>query len=319
MSAAHTSDTAKKAVLELKNVTKTFGKFTAVDGLDFAIKKGEIFGFLGPNGAGKSTTIRMILDATRPSSGDIELFGTSSRHTAQVHQKIGYLSGDMVLDDDLTGRQYLDFVASLYQGNQKELADYRHHLAYELELEVDTKISRYSRGNKQKVGLVAALMHNPELLILDEPSSGLDPLMQEVFIRLIQEYRRDGGTVFMSSHSLAEVQKLCDRVAFIRAGKLAGVADIDELNRTAIKQVRLSADREVIAHIVEAAPALSGLTVAEVQGKNLHLRYKGPVRALLQLLAQYELDDVTIREPELDEIFMTYYQSADRPPEEATS
>lgn len=299
---------SNKALLELRGLTKKFGARTAVDSLDLSIRKGEIFGFLGPNGAGKSTTIRMILDVARPTSGSIRLFGMSNRRTPAAHRRIGYLSGDMVLDEDLTGRQYLDFVDSVYGGDRAERLNYRHHLAYELELEIDTKIARYSRGNRQKVGLVAAMMHNPDLLILDEPSSGFDPLIQEVFIKLVQEYRQDGGTVFISSHSLGEVQQLCNRVGFIREGKLAGVVAIDELNRTAIKQIRVAADKRVLGELARGAASLKGLTAQKIQPGTLNFTYSGGVRPLLVWLARYDLDDLTIREPELDEVFMTYYQ-----------
>jgi ABC-2 type transport system ATP-binding protein len=310
------ASSSEPAILELKGVTKHFGSFVAVDNLDLSIQKGEIFGFLGPNGAGKSTTIRMILDATRPSAGSISIFGQSNRRTASSHQRMGYLSGELVIDEDLTGRQYLDFVESLFRGDEKEFTRYRTHLVYELELNVDTKISRYSRGNKQKVGLVAALMHTPDLLILDEPSSGLDPLMQDVFIRLIQEYRQDGGTVFISSHSLDEVQKLCDRVAFIRSGKLAGVANIEELGRTAAKKIHVSAAKEVLIELGRQAASLPGLSATGRKDSEVIYSYSGDTQALLQLLAKFKLDGLTIREPELEEVFMSYYQTQDRPAEE---
>jgi len=298
-------------ILELAGVSKQFGPFTAVANVDLSIQKGEIFGFLGPNGAGKSTTIRMILDAVRPSAGTILIFGSSNRRTASLHQKIGYLSGDMVIDEDLTGSQYLDFVGSVYKVDRAKMLQHRTRLVQELELDVAIKISKYSRGNKQKVGLVAALMHTPELLILDEPSSGLDPLMQEVFITLIQEYRAGGGTVFMSSHSLAEVQRLCDRVAFIRAGKLVGVANIDELNQTSVKKVVVTAEAKQLKELAHRASILKGATVGEPNGNELTLTYSGVIQPLLQLLSKYELEDLTIREPELEEIFMRYYQSDD--------
>ncbi len=296
------------AILSLRGVTKRFGDKAAVADVDITVMSGEIFGFLGPNGAGKTTAIKLILDILRPTRGRIELFGLSNRLTTVTHRRLGYLSGEMVLDDDLTGRQYLLFVASSYGGNYDERIKV---LAGQLEADLDVRIGNYSRGNKQKIGLIAAMMHQPELLILDEPSSGLDPLMQEVFIKLIQEYRAGGGTVFMSSHSLAEVQRLCDRVAFIRAGKLVGVAKIDGLNQTSAKKVVVTAGAKQLKELAHRASILKGATVGETSGNALHLTYGGAMQPLLQLLAKYELEDLTIREPELEEIFMTYYQTDD--------
>jgi ABC-2 type transport system ATP-binding protein len=302
-------------VLEIRGVSKTFGKFKAVDSMDLSVAKGDIFGFLGPNGAGKTTTIKLVLDVLRPTAGSIQLFGKSNRLTEKTHSHIGYLSGDMVLDDDLTGRQYLDFVARTYG---KDYQTQIKVLAEQLQADLSVKIGKYSRGNKQKIGLIAAMMHSPLLLILDEPSSGFDPLMQEVFIRLAEDYNKAGGTIFMSSHSLAEVQRLCNRVAFIREGKLVGVSDTDELGRSSAKQVRVSASPETLAAVRKAAETLKGLELKDSSEKILKYSYNGPAQPLLKLFAAYPLQDLTIEEPELEEIFMSYYEGGGAKPREDT-
>jgi ABC-2 type transport system ATP-binding protein len=293
------------AIVSLRGVTKRFGDKAAVADVDITVMPGEIFGFLGPNGAGKTTAIKLILDILRPTSGRIELFGLSNRLTTVTHQRLGYLSGDMVLDDDLTGQQYLRFIAGSYGGNYDDRIKL---LAAQLEADLDVRIGNYSRGNKQKIGLIAAMMHQPELLILDEPSSGFDPLMQEVFIRLIGEYRRQGGTVFMSSHTLGEVQRLCDRAAFIRAGSIVGVKNIDELSQSSAKRVEALAGRHDVAGLVQKAKRVSGLRLVRQDGARLSFRYDGDVQPLLRFFAAFTLEDLTIQEPELEEIFMSYYQ-----------
>lgn len=232
------ASTDLSAVLTLENVTKSFGTNTAVDAVSLEITKGEVFGFLGPNGAGKSTTIRLILDILRPDGGTIKILGRSSRDTATTHRNIGYLSGDMTIDPDLTGRQYIGFVNNLHGGKHSNTAC---KLAGILEANLDKKVGDYSRGNRQKIGLIAALLHNPKLLILDEPTSGFDPLVQEKFAAIIREYVAEGGTVFMSSHILGEVQQLCDHVAFIKQGKIIRTTRVQDLLDVAAKRIILSA------------------------------------------------------------------------------
>lgn len=300
-------------VLVLESVTKSFGSFAAVSDMNLAVEQGDVFGFLGPNGAGKTTTIKLILDVLRPNSGSIQLFGTSNRHTVATHGRLGYLSGEMVLDDDLTGRQYLDFVAHAYsRGDSRHyqaVSERQQTLTKLLQADLSIKIGHYSRGNKQKIGLIAAMMHQPELLILDEPSSGFDPLLQEVFIGLIREYQQEGGTVFMSSHSLAEVQRLCDRVGFIRGGKLVAVTNVSELSQSAAKRVIVRTDSKVARQIRQATERLHGLKLLDDQSASLTFSYKGAVQPLLQFFAGYQLEDLTIQEPELEDVFMEYYQS----------
>lgn len=290
------------AVLSVQKVTKTFGSFKALDDVSFAVEKGDIFGFLGPNGAGKTTAIRVILDILRPNSGQVILFGDQTLKQHVARGRIGYLSGDMVLDSDLTGRQYLGLVNSLYGGNHQQRAD---ELAELLQANLDKKVGSYSRGNRQKIGLIAALMHEPELLVLDEPTSGFDPLVQETFMQLVREYRERGGTVFMSSHVLSEVQQLCDKVAFIKGGKISKVTSLDAMELSATKQVRVVWADEVSA---KAEHKLLGLQLLARSQKTTTFSYNGDMQILLAYFAKRSIVDINIQEPELEEMFMSYYQ-----------
>ncbi len=308
------SDIPDEPVLLLDNVTKIFGSSTAVHEVSLAVKSGEVFGFLGPNGAGKSTTIRMILDVLRPTAGTITLFGEPSTNTTATHRRTGFLSGDMVIDENLTGRQYLDFVANVYGKDCSQRID---KLAELLQTNLKVKIGNYSRGTKQKIGLIAAMMHKPDLLILDEPTSGFDPLVQETFAGLIQHFRHRGGAVFMSSHVLSEVQELCDRLAFIKDGKIISVTTTSELTAQAAKRIKIIADPGVLKAIHPSH--LQGFKLEpSAHPYELHATYRGDVHSLLQLLAMHQLRDVTIREPELEELFMHYYTDEAPTSKEAT-
>lgn len=294
----------KNVVLDVQKVTKTFGDVQAVRQASFSVQQGDIFGFLGPNGAGKTTTIRMILDILRPTSGKVVLFGDSSLPAHRAHKRIGYLSGDMAMDSDLTGAQYLGFVNALYGGAHQERI---HELAGLLQADLSKKIGSYSRGNRQKIGLISALLHEPELLILDEPSSGFDPLVQETFMQLVREYRDRGGTVFMSSHILSEVQQLCDKVAFIKDGVISGVRTLEELESATAKQIRV-----VWANAKASKTPHTLLGLEKVSHKDLTttFSYSGDMQVLLAYFAKRPIADITIQEPDLEELFMSYYQGA---------
>lgn len=296
-------------VLAIKNVTKTFGSFKALDAIDLSVNRGEIFGFLGPNGAGKSTTIRLILDILRPDagSGGITILGKDNRLAASTHQNVGYLSGDMVLDGDLTGRQYLQFINNLHGGNHTATIS---RLVDILEADINVKIGNYSRGNRQKICLIAAMLHNPKLLILDEPTSGFDPLVQEKFAELLREYVVEGGTVLMSSHVLAEVQNLCDRLSFIKNGKIIATKTVHELIDTKAKRITIQASPADIKALLKDYGKQVGLQLVASQDTTITFSFAGDVRPLLRYFATKPIIDITIREPELEEIFGQYYQSA---------
>ncbi len=299
--------TGYMTVLKLKNVTKRYGTKLAVDDVSMSIEKGEIFGFLGPNGAGKTTTIRMVLSTLRPTQGEIKIFGQDSSHTVQLHKRIGFLSGDMAMDDDLTGAQYLNFIAHRYG---KDCTKTIKELSALLKADLAVKIRDYSRGNRQKIGLIAALMHNPELLVLDEPTSGFDPLVQEQFMELIRTYKSTGGTVFMSSHILSEVQQLCDRVAFIRDGAVAGTKTINEITMGAAKKVTIKADKAQLRAVLHHYKTVPSLTLIATNVHALTFTYSDKPKKLLQFLSTIDADDIIIEEPDLEQIFMTYYEGA---------
>lgn len=297
------SSTEQSAIC-LRHVTKQYDKQHGVFNLTLDVTPGEVFGFLGPNGAGKSTTINTILDLLRPDEGTISIFGLDHRNQSlAVHRRIGYLAGDMETDPNLTGRQYLDYVAHLRHIKDTTIIT---TLADRLKASLSTKIKYLSRGNKQKIGLIAALMHNPDLLILDEPTSGLDPLIQAEFYAIIRERRSEGKTTFMSSHVLSEVQSICDRVGFIRDGKLMHVDSLDHLLAHAPQHV----DVHFAANIpVTALKHLPGLHNAHQEGALVSFDYTGDSNHLLKVLASHSIKSVTIAEPDLEKLFMQYYNT----------
>ena len=284
------------------HVSKNYGSSRGVKDLNFKVAQGEVFGFLGPNGAGKTTTIRMMLDFIRTSEGSIQVLGMDSKHDAvSIHHRVGYLSGDMEMDRRLTGKQYLEYLANLRGNvpwsNIQKLID-------QLDCETDKKIAYLSRGNKQKIGLVAALMHNPDLLILDEPTSGLDPLIQLEFQKLIKAHRAQGKTAFISSHVLSEVQLICDHVGFIREGELVDIQPLKSLQRKALRKVRVTLSKPHAG----ALKGVKGLHNLKVSGKTVTCDLTENFNGLMQALAKLQIKDIVIEEATLDDLFMHYYQ-----------
>jgi ABC-2 type transport system ATP-binding protein len=222
-----------------------------------------------------------------------------------MHKRIGYLSGEMVFDDDLTGEQYLFFLNELFGA---KYTDKINELAGLLKIDLRKKIGNYSRGNKQKIGLIAALMHTPDLLILDEPTNGFDPLVQEIFATLIREYNKNGGTVFMSSHILSEVQELCDRVSFISEGSIVGTTSINELLETASKKIRVLTTQKDHGKLKSEYHNLEGLALTKELPNSLIFSYKGDVTKLLNFFSKQSLIDINIQEPDLEDVFVKYYK-----------
>lgn len=293
----------KKPVIHLHNVSKNFGSHVAVHSLSLDIIEGEVFGFLGPNGAGKSTTIRMLLGQISPHDGTVTMFGHDAiKSRLEIHKRIGYLSGDMALDMQLTGKQFLKYMARLHGGVQwYKIAE----LAHRLDADLDKKLANLSRGNRQKIALISAVMHEPDMLILDEPTSGFDPLIQAEFNKIILDFKKQGKTVFISSHILSEVRHLCDRVGFIREGKLIKVGDMEELAKAALKQVRvIFEDEKDIVHV----RALRGVHHETVDGNRVSFQFGGAMHELIQKLAGLSTIDVAIEDADLEELFMRYYQ-----------
>jgi ABC-2 type transport system ATP-binding protein len=290
------------AVITLEKLTKSYGKSRGIIDVDLEVNQGEVFGFLGPNGAGKTTTIRTMLDLIRPTSGTAKVFGIlSSADPVAIHKRIGYIPGEFALYDRLTGKQTLEYFANLRGGVDPA---YQAQLVERLELDAGKRFKTYSKGNKQKVGVIAALQHKPELLILDEPTSGLDPLVQQTFFQILAEAVRDGATVFLSSHILSEVEKSCGRVAIIRDGRIVKLGTVEGLRDLAHHQVELRFSGPVPAAAFEALPGVSDLAA---QDHTLRMRVAGPITPVVRAAAQYELIDFTSREPSLEETFLAEY------------
>ena len=289
-------------VIETERLTKSYGSHRGIIEVDLAVQQGEVFGFLGPNGAGKTTTIRTLLDLIRPTSGTARVFGIeSSADPVAIHRRIGYLPGEFALYDRLTGAQHLEYFANLRGGVDTA---YRASLVERFDLDPSRKFKEYSKGNKQKVALVIALQHRPELLMLDEPTAGLDPLVQQTFFGVLREAVADGATVFLSSHILSEVEKAADRVGIIREGRLVKVGTVDDLRDLAHHQVELRFAGEVPAAEFEALPGVSAVTVDD---HVLRMRVAGAITPVVQAAARYELLDFISREPSLEETFLAQY------------
>jgi ABC-2 type transport system ATP-binding protein len=294
------------AAIRASALTKRYGAARGVEALDFSVEPGEVFGFLGPNGAGKTTTIRLLLDLLRPTSGRIELFGVDPRSGGPaLRARLGYVPGDLRLYEQLTGREVLTYFAALR--GQRDLG-FAAELAERLECELDRRIGALSRGNRQKIGLVQALMHGPELLVLDEPSSGLDPLVQQVFLTLVREAAARGATVLLSSHALREVQEVADRVAVIREGELVLVDAVDALRARARTRV------EVVLATPPPADAFAGLDgVEELErhDRRVVLAVAGEPDALVKHLASLHVVSLESREADLEDVFLSLYASPD--------
>jgi ABC-type multidrug transport system ATPase subunit len=290
------------AVIQTEKLTKYYGKSRGIIDVDLEIKEHEVFGFLGPNGAGKTTTIRVLLDLIRPTSGAARVFDmVSSEKPVAIHKRIGYVPGEFALYDRLTGRQTLEYFANLRGGVDKT---YQQSLVDRFELDLGKRYREYSKGNKQKVGVIIALQHKPELLILDEPTSGLDPLVQQTFFTTLREAVANGSTVFLSSHILSEVEKSCDRVAIIREGKIVKLDTVEGLRDLAHHQVEL---RFADGVPVEAFAALPGVSDVVADDHLLRMRVAGAITPVVQAAAKYELLDFVSREPSLEETFLAQY------------
>jgi ABC-2 type transport system ATP-binding protein len=287
-------------------LTKRYGGLTAVSNLDLEVKQGEILGFLGLNGAGKSTTIRVLLDLLRPTSGGASILGHDCQADGlQARALTGYLPGELGIYSDLTGRAVLDFLAGLSRQTLDER--YRGELQERLELPdsvLRRRLREYSTGMKRKLGLLQALQGDPPLLILDEPTEGLDPLMQESFYHLLADLKRRGRTVFMSSHVLSEVARVCDRVAVLRKGELTLLATVEEIRKLAPRRVRVFFAQDV--KLSQTLPP--GHEIVEVNPRVWSLRVEGLLGPLLNLLAMLPVNDIEVEEPRLEDVLVKYYQ-----------
>lgn len=290
-------------VIVADHLTKFYGQSRGVEDLSFEVKAGEVFGFLGPNGAGKSTTIRTMLDLIRPTGGAVTLFGLAPRgHTPELHARIGYVPGEFGLYERQTARRYLASFAALRDGRGATNIE---PLAARLGLDLDRRIRDLSHGNKQKIGLLQAFMHEPDLLVLDEPTQGLDPLIQQEFHGMIGEARDRGVTVFLSSHILPEVERTCDRVGIIREGRLIAVDDVGELKAAQWRTVTFHFDGPVDATTFET---LESVLRAEGTGDEVTLTVRGSLDEVVKAAARHTVINVETREPGLEEIFLATYR-----------
>jgi ABC-2 type transport system ATP-binding protein len=282
----------------LSGLTKRYGRQTALADVDLEVRRGEVFGFIGPNGAGKTTTIRLLLDLIRPSSGSARVLGFDARREGvEVRRRVGYLPGELALYEDLTAAQHLAYLASLRGLDDRAVEP----LARRLSLELDRPIRTLSKGNKQKVGLVQAFMHTPELLILDEPTGGLDPLVQHEFGHLLEEARERGQTVFLSSHVLSEVDRLADRVGLVHEGRLMLVDDVGALKARLTRRLELRFAEVLPPRAFEGLP---GVAAVEHDGEHVTLTLDGPADAAVKEAARHRVLTLSSREPDLDDLFL---------------
>lgn len=290
------------AVIELQGLSKHYPRGRGIESIDLAVKEGEVFGFLGPNGAGKTTTIRTMLDFLRPSSGQARLFGLDShRDSVAIRARLGNLPTEFTLDDRLSGEALLRFYARLR--GVRDLA-YAYGLAERLGAELKRPMRRLSRGNKQKIGLLLALFHRPPLLVLDEPTGGLDPLVQEEFLTIVREVKAEGRTVFFSSHVLSEVERACDRVGIIKGGKLITAQTTADLLSRQFRRVTLVFERPV-----DPAPfaAHAGIRELEADGASLRFVLQGDLDGMVKLAARHTIVDMQLARPSLEEVFLSLY------------
>ncbi len=301
-------------VIRTDKLTKSYGSQRGIVDVDMQIAEGEAFGFLGPNGAGKTTMIRTLLNHLRPTSGRATVFGIDTTvDPVAIHRRLGYLPGEFALYDKLTGGQTIEYFANLRGGVESA---YQHALMERLGVDPSRRFKEYSKGNKQKIGLVIALQHRPELLMLDEPTSGLDPLVQQEFYSVIREAKAEGRTIFMSSHILSEVERTCDRVAIIRDGRLVRVDRVEALRDMAHHTVELRFTGQVPTAEFESLPGVSDVVAEDHM---LRMRVSGAITPVVKAAARYELSDFVSREPTLEETFLAEYGPRAGEPVEAPS
>lgn len=287
-------------VIEIKKLTKNYGKARGIIDVDLNVEQGEVFGFIGPNGAGKSTTIRTLLGLIYPTSGSATIFGKNCTESPEVRKELGYLPSEVFYYDNMKVIDLLKYSASFYH---KDCTNRIKELAEIMDLDLKKKIDELSFGNKKKVGIVQGLLHEPKLIILDEPTSGLDPLMQQKFFELIEEENKKGATVFFSSHILTEVQRLCNRVAFIKEGKIIKVEKMSTLQENTYKRINIEAK----AGISSEAFNLRGVSDFTAKGNTANFIFKGNMNDMIRKLSEVELRNISITEPDLEEIFLNYY------------
>ena len=288
-------------VIETKNLTKYYGKSRGIIDVNLSVDEGEIYGFVGPNGAGKSTTIRTLLSLIYKTSGEARIFGLDCEADKnRILEDVGYLPSEVFYYDNMRAIDLFRYSASFYK---KDCSKRIEELSSLLQVDLHHKIEDMSLGNKKKVGIIQGLLHSPRLIILDEPTSGLDPLMQKTFFNLIKEENKRGATVLFSSHILGEIQRICDRVAIIKEGRIVAIQNISELQHNAYKKVSLIVKNGATPEDI----SLNGAQDIEITGNNISFLFKGDVNTLLSAISKYQLLNIDITEPALEDIFMHYY------------
>ena len=296
---------SEEIALMTQGLTKSYGKVRALRGVDLEVRRGEIFGFLGPNGAGKTTTIRCMLDLIRPQGGTLRVLGFNPQaDPVAVRARTGYLPGELSLDPNMTVEDMLHYFNAL-RGNQADWS-FARQLAERLDLDLKPPIKNLSHGNKQKVGIVQALMHRPELLLLDEPTLGLDPLMQREVLALLREAKADGATVFFSSHIMSEVEAVAERVAIIREGVIVEVAETASLINRALRRANVRFKQPVDISPLADMPGVTVLS--QDDGASVLLQVEGEMDDLIKSLAAFPVSDFETERPSLEEIFLAYYE-----------
>lgn len=287
-------------VLKLDKITKRYGEFVAVRELSLAVETGEIYGLLGPNGAGKTSSIRVILQFHEADSGMVSLFGQQlGQCSAAIRQQLGYLPGDVHFDAKPTGQQFLDFLGRFHEGFDR---DRQRALIERLKFDPSKAIFEYSKGNRQKLGIIAALQHWPKLIIMDEASTGLDPLMQQIFYEILRDCAKKGAAILLSSHILSEVQQICDRVGIMRQGQLVFEKPVEKLTQEAVRRMTV-----VFAGEAPDDFALEGLTLLNRQGRRFEFLAEAEADSIVKALSKYELDDFIFEKASLEDLFLKLY------------
>jgi ABC-2 type transport system ATP-binding protein len=296
--------TTQEPVIVIDTLHKSYGKVQAVKGISIHVERGEIFGFLGPNGAGKTTTIRCMLDVIRPTSGTLRVLGLDAqRDTMELHRRIGYLPGDVRLPGDMTGKQVINYFSRL-QGLDPVLLN---DLVARFDVEMKRPLKGYSKGMRQKIGVVLAFMCDPEVLILDEPTSGLDPLLQRTFNEFLLQEQARGKTIFMSSHIMSDVEKVCQRVAVIRQGEIVTIEEVEKLRQKAGQRVTVEFGDALTADEVARMPGVSMVTI---HNHVYHFNVSGSMDALIKVLSRHEVLRLQAEEAPLEEVFLKFYEES---------
>jgi len=294
--------TTQEPVIVIENFHKSYGTVQAVKGISIRVAQGEIFGFLGPNGAGKTTTIRCMLDVIRPTSGTLRILGLDAQHDRmELHQRIGYLPGDVRLPGQMTGKQVINYFSRI-QGREPVLL---HDLVARFDVEMKRPLKGYSKGMRQKIGIVLAFMCDPDVLILDEPTSGLDPLLQRTFNEFLLQEQARGKTIFMSSHIMSDVEKVCQRVAVIRQGEIVTIEEVEKLRQKAGQRVIVEFGDPVTFDELSRMPGVSSVTSTN---HAYHFNVSGSMDALIKALSHHEVLRLMAEEAPLEEVFLQFYE-----------